>query len=116
MTELKPGEGYWIYVVENFSQRTPFNLNITMVRELPDRIIIGDIVASPWFPQDREEIFVSNLILPDLNAYVRSLGYNVAFEFIILDAEDSSQRHLELIQEIHERGVDIIIGSIWMGG
>jgi branched-chain amino acid transport system substrate-binding protein len=57
--------------------------------------------------------FFEDVIEPDINEYAASLGNGVTFDFVLLDAQGQANRHLELTQQLHDEGVDIIIGAGW---
>lgn len=57
--------------------------------------------------------YIEKVIKPDLDAYASSLGLNVTFEFVMLDANGQPDRHLELVQDLHNEGIDIFIGAGW---
>lgn len=63
-------------------------------------------------------LYFEEIIEPDINDYCSKLPRNrfrprAMFDFIVRDAEGSAERHLELVQEFHEEGIDLIIGGPW---
>jgi len=114
LNKLEPSKGYWVYVTDNFTQNIYINLpNITITPTgLPETIRIGNIVACT---EDFEfaQNLVNGVIIPDLNEYARNLGYNVTFEFVTMDAEASADIHLQRVQELHDMGINLIIGGRW---
>jgi branched-chain amino acid transport system substrate-binding protein len=57
--------------------------------------------------------YIEKVIKPDLDAYASSLGLDVHFEFVMLNADGQANTHLELVQDLHNDGVDIFIGAGW---
>ncbi|MCX6654080.1 MAG: ABC transporter substrate-binding protein, partial [Candidatus Bathyarchaeota archaeon] len=57
--------------------------------------------------------FIEKVIQPDINAYAQSLGSDVRFEFVVMDAMGQANTHLELVQRLHSMGVDVFIGAGW---
>jgi branched-chain amino acid transport system substrate-binding protein len=56
---------------------------------------------------------LKNIIEPDLNSFVSQLGHNIRFEMVIRDAKGSAVEHLKLVKELHEMGINFIIGGGW---
>jgi len=57
--------------------------------------------------------FVKNIIEPDLNSFASQLGHNIRFEFVVRDAKGLAAKHLEIVQELHGIGINLIIGGNW---
>lgn len=82
-----------------------------------EKIQIG--VISSWdSAYYSSEAFFEEIIEPDINAYCAKLPRHrfhptTEFDFIVTNAEGSTERHLELVQEFHEQGIDLIIGGGW---
>jgi branched-chain amino acid transport system substrate-binding protein len=57
--------------------------------------------------------FIEKVIQPDLDAYAASLGRDVRFEFVLMDAKGQANTHLELVQQLKSMGVNIFIGGGW---
>lgn len=54
---------------------------------------------------------IENIIEPDLNEYAEDLGSDYRFEFVIEDAMGQARVHLERVSDLHNQGVDLIIGG-----
>ena len=94
-----------------------FALMPTISAGKTQKIQIGVIAAStPGF--FTKKTFFEQIIQPDINAYMAKLPrYRFhprhEFEFIVKDAEMNAMRHLEIVQEFHDDGVDLVIGGGW---
>jgi branched-chain amino acid transport system substrate-binding protein len=81
------------------------------------RIQIG-VIAEATGNYETLTLYFEEIIEPDINDYCSKLPRHrfkprTMFDFIVRDAEGSVERHLELVQEFHEEGVDLIIGGHW---
>jgi branched-chain amino acid transport system substrate-binding protein len=81
------------------------------------KIKVG-VIAATTTGFDNTKTFYEQIIQPDINAYMAKLPdhrFNPRheFEFIVKDAEGNPARHLELVQEFHNDGVDLVIGGGW---
>ncbi len=94
-----------------------------------DRIIRIGVIA-PWGVAGKSEAdwgydyldydsdLYSKLIAPELNAYLArtSQGMPLKVEFVVKSAYDgSNEYHLSALQELHESGIDLVIGGYWSG-
>lgn len=77
---------------------------------LPVRI---GVITSSTESYDTYVHYFKNIIEEDINEYTRSMGRNYEFSFNIANANGEAKRHLELIQEMKEEGINIIIGGMW---
>jgi len=57
--------------------------------------------------------FVEEIIVPDIQAYLDLLGYDISYEVLIDDAASNEAIHLEKVQSFETLGVDLIIGGRW---
>jgi len=85
---------------------------------MPTRKIKVGVIASTTTGYNAMKTFYEQIIQPDINIYMAKLPYRRfnprhEFEFIIKDAEGSAVRHLELVEEFHDDGVDLVIGGGW---
>ena len=62
---------------------------------------------------ETETPFVEEIIVPDIQAYLDLLGYDVTYEILIDDAASNEAIHLEKVQSFQTLGVDLIIGGRW---
>ena len=53
------------------------------------------------------------ILEPRLNAYLDKLGYDLSFDILIDNAQETPAIHLEKVQAFHSQGVDLIIGGRW---
>ena len=74
------------------------------------RVTIGVITATT---QEYTEAlpFYEEIIEPDLNDLAWSLGSDLMFDFIIRDAHGQAALHLEEVQYLDTKGVNLIIGG-----
>lgn len=57
--------------------------------------------------------FVEEIIVPDIQAYLDLLGYDISYKVLIDDAASNEAIHLEKVQSFETLGVDLIIGGRW---
>ncbi len=62
---------------------------------------------------EQETPFVEEIIVPDIQAYLDLLGYDVTYEVLIDDAASNEAIHLEKVQSFQTLGVELIIGGRW---
>ncbi|MCX6649823.1 MAG: ABC transporter substrate-binding protein [Candidatus Bathyarchaeota archaeon] len=87
-------------------------------RMLSDHILVNKTVKIGYIAPESTTFavtkpYIEKVIQPDLNAYASSLGMNVTFEFVMLDANGQANAHLERVQDLHNEGIDIFIGAGW---
>lgn len=83
------------------------------VREHPlegNTIHIGCITPDGLEPKQR---YYKELIEKDINNYVKELGIDVYFEFILKDAMGSDSTHLNKVQELDSEDIKLFIGGSW---
>ncbi len=85
---------------------------------MPVKKIKVGVIAAITTGYETMKPFFEKIVQPDINAYMAKLPthrFNPPreFEFIVKDAEMSAARHLEIVQEFHEEGVDLVIGGAW---
>jgi branched-chain amino acid transport system substrate-binding protein len=56
---------------------------------------------------------VQDILVPDYNAYVAKLGYDVDFEYLIDDATGQAAVHLEKVQGFKSMDITVFIGGGW---
>jgi ABC-type branched-subunit amino acid transport system substrate-binding protein len=96
------------------------NANITMQNEVLNKALynatnmntvkIGYIASSPTDLEIASPL-IEQIIQPDLNEYASKLGYNVTFQFVIVDALGQDNVHLQKIQELKKMGVNLVISG-----
>jgi branched-chain amino acid transport system substrate-binding protein len=79
---------------------------------LENTITIG-YIAPDTTSLEVNELYLEQIIAPDLTDYVRDLGYDLDVQFIIEDAQGQTSKHLEKIQGFHSMGVNLVIGGGW---
>ncbi len=52
--------------------------------------------------------YYKNVVDPDMNAYLKMLGYPVTFQTLVDDANNQVNQHLEKVQGFHSQGVNIV--------
>ncbi len=83
------------------------------VPEIAGKIVKIGYIASDTVTYTPTKVFMETVVQPDLNAYASSLGLDVGFEFVILNAEGQAGKHLELVQKLRNENVRIFIGAGW---
>jgi len=73
---------------------------------------IGYIAPNPT-DLELSKPLIEQIIQPDLNEYAGKLGYDVTFQFVIMDALDQDGVHLQKIQEMKKMGVNLVISGGW---
>jgi branched-chain amino acid transport system substrate-binding protein len=76
------------------------------------------VISSTTASYEDNLLYFEEIIEPDINDYSRKLPKfrflpRAEFDFIVRNAEGNAERHLELVQEFHEEGIDLIIGGFW---
>lgn len=56
---------------------------------------------------------INEICLPDINAYVKTLGLNTNFVAKIDNAQENAATHLEKVQAFKSMGIDLVIGAGW---
>ena len=85
---------------------------------MPIKKIKVGVIAATTTGFDNTKTFYEQIIQPNINAYMAKLPdhrFNPRheFEFIIKDAQGNPARHLEIVQEFHDDGIDLVIGGAW---
>lgn len=98
------------------------NANLTSANEALNRALhnasnmnvvrIG-YIASSLTDLELSKPLIEQIIQPDLNEYAGKLGYNVTFQFEIVNALSQSGVHLQKLQELKGMGVDLVISGGW---
>lgn len=57
--------------------------------------------------------YVDEIIEPDLNALAWDMGSDLRFEFDVRDAQGQAAIHLESVQYLNSKGVNLVIGGMW---
>jgi len=57
--------------------------------------------------------YLYDIIEPDLNDYADGLGVDYTFEFVMRSGGGNAETHLEMVEELHNEGIDLIIGAPW---
>ncbi len=70
-------------------------------------------IASSLTDLELSKPLIEQIIQPDLNEYAGKLGYNVTFQFEIVNALSQSGVHLQKLQELKGMGVDLVISGGW---
>jgi branched-chain amino acid transport system substrate-binding protein len=88
------------------------------IRSLQDQSLANKTIKIGYIAPDAETYkvtkpYIEKVIKPDLDAYASSLGLDVHFEFVMFNADGQADTHLELVQALHNDGVDIFIGAGW---
>jgi len=88
------------------------------IRSLQDQSLANKTIKIGYIAPDTDTYrvtkpYIEKVIKPDLDAYASSLGLDVHFEFVMLNANSQANTHLELVQALHNDGVDIFIGAGW---
>jgi len=68
------------------------------------------------FPNNEGEERDTRLIIwaqEDINQYMEENAHGYRFEFIIENAEETADNHLDKVVDFHLNGVDLIIGGAW---
>jgi branched-chain amino acid transport system substrate-binding protein len=83
----------------------------------PKKIKVG-VIASTTSGFETTKPFYEQILQQDINAYMAKLPdhrFNPRheFEFIVKDAQGDAAKHLELVEEFHDDGVDLVIGGGW---
>jgi len=75
-------------------------------------VTIGVITATS---NDFEDYvtYVEKIIEPDLNYMSWRMGSDVFFDFIVRDAHGQAAMHLEEVQYLNSKGINLIIGGMW---
>ncbi len=77
--------------------------------ELPDTVIIG--VISPTDEDLQKYEFFVNIAKQEINNYTSESGLETTFEFNLYSGEGTSAKSLEIIQLLHDEGVDLVVGG-----
>lgn len=126
ITTLNEGTGYWIYAHTNFKRPLLYaQIDVTLDPEIikvpvyptgsplnNSKLKIG-VISSTTNQLDNLTTYYEEIIKPEINHYLESLGYNSTIEFVYKDANSSSSTHLEKVQELDTQGIDYIIGGRW---
>jgi branched-chain amino acid transport system substrate-binding protein len=91
-----------------------------LTAQQPNTIQIG-VIASTTDAYEDLQIFIEEIIEPDINSYCAKLPSTrfrppLRFDFIVADAEGSAETHLQIIEDFHNakpHGVDLVIGAPW---
>jgi len=92
--------------------------------------IIEEVLAGPVFPPENGVInigyivpstanletcvpFFKQIVEPDINKYVASLGHNYTFNFVMETADGQAAVHLEKVQYFKYLGIDVFLGGLW---
>ena len=57
--------------------------------------------------------YVEEIIEPDLNYLSWRMGSDIFFDFEVRDAHGQAAMHLEEVQYLHSKGINLIIGGMW---
>ena len=80
---------------------------------IPGQIIKIGYIAADTTGLETAKPYLEQIIAPDLNKYLRDLGYNFQVQFLIENANGQPNIHLEKIQGFHSIGVNLVIGGGW---
>jgi branched-chain amino acid transport system substrate-binding protein len=102
-----------VTIVLLFSACAIFVAEPRYIKQIP----IG-VISSTTAGYENNLLYFEEIIEPDINDYCSKLPKfrflpRVEFDFIVRDAEGSAERHLELVQEFYEEGINLIIGGFW---
>jgi len=108
-------------LTDEIQRLTEINANVTDENEALRKAtssIAGKTVKIGYIAPDTAtytptKVFMETVVQPDLNAYASSLGLDVSFEFVIMDANGQANTHLELVQKLRNENARIFIGSGW---
>jgi branched-chain amino acid transport system substrate-binding protein len=70
-------------------------------------------IASSLTDLELSKPLIEQIIQPDLDEYAGKLGYNVTFQFEIVDALSQGGVHLQKLQELKAMGIDLVISGGW---
>jgi len=62
---------------------------------------------------EQQTPFVEDIILPDLNAYLDILGYDISYQIMIDNADSNEAIHFEKVQTFKSLDMNLIIGGRW---
>jgi branched-chain amino acid transport system substrate-binding protein len=71
---------------------------------------IGYIAPNPT-DEKLSRTLIEDIIQPDLNEYASRLGFNVTFQFVIMDALDQAGVHLQKLQAMKDMGINLVISG-----
>jgi branched-chain amino acid transport system substrate-binding protein len=84
-----------------------------LVSPLAGKQILFGFIASDTTSLETAKPYLEQIIAPDINNYIKGLGYNYKVQFLIDDAQGRANIHLEKIQGFHSMGVNLVIGGGW---
>ena len=102
-------------------QADDIDTNSTIIEEVPDEDIfppengvidIGYIVSTTASLETCVPFF-KQIIEPDINEYVKSLGQNFTFNFVIKSGDGHREIHLEKVKELKSQGINVFLGGLY---
>jgi branched-chain amino acid transport system substrate-binding protein len=70
-------------------------------------------VISPTDADLPKYVYMAELAESDINSYCIESGYNISFKFLTFSANGMAASALEITQNLHNTGVDLVVGGGW---
>lgn len=78
--------------------------------------VLEEVTIGVIFPYSEDEENLARLIhwaQEDINQYMEANGHAYRFDFLLKNAQSTSSKHREEVENLRNMGVDLIIGGAW---
>ncbi len=105
------GIGYYMAPVKEIPGET---IEVTVpVEPLKGKTVKVGSIASSTAGMETQLPQYESIIGPDINDFVKELGYDVTFEYLVDDAQSQAAIHLEKVQSYKAMDINLVEGGGW---